>query len=429
MTSAVKRSFKRSVQLANELSRLVPGGVNSAFRSFKEVGGDTIFLSRASGSRVYDVDDNSYIDYLGAWGPAVLGHCHPEVVAACQQALAFGPVLGAPHELELQFAAALVDAIPSVEQVRFVNSGTEAVMSAVRLARGVTSRDKIIIFEGAYHGHSDAVLASERHSASAGIPKSSANNTLLVAFNDLDDLATCFERESSHIAAVLIEPVAGAMGVVPPEPGYLPGLRKLCDKYDSLLIFDEVLTGFRVALGGAQSLYNVRPDLTCFGKALGGGMPIGAYGGSKQIMDNLLPIGKVYQAGTFSGNPVTMAGGIATLKLLSNPDVFEKLESLSSRFFSGLQKAIDDIGADVQLQRCGSMFSVIFSSKPVRNYKESLCIDSERYAKFFHHLLENGVYMPPSAVDEAVISAAHTEDEIDLTVAICSDAIKSITSR
>jgi glutamate-1-semialdehyde 2,1-aminomutase len=423
-----KRSLKLSTEFSKQLAELVPGGVNSAFRSFKEVGGETIFLNRALGSKVYDIDDNCYIDYLGAWGPAVLGHCHPEVIAACQKALALGPVLGTPHQSELDFAAALVEAIPSFEQVRFVSTGTEAVMSAIRLARGVTGKDKIIMFEGSYHGHSDAVLASQSHKASAGIPVSTANNSLLVDFNNLEALESCLKTNRSQIAAVLMEPVAGAMAVVPPIPGYLEGVRQLCNDYDCLLIFDEVITGFRVALAGAQSLYNVMPDLTCFGKALGGGMPIGAYGGSKKLMSNLLPIGEVYQAGTFSGNPVTMAGGIATLKLLSNPKVFQRLEFLSETFFSGLQNVIDTMGIKVQLERVGSMFAIIFAPHPIRNYRESLSIDSRAYAEFFHYLLEHGIYMPPSSVDAAALSAAHSEEEIALTIDIFRDAFKQLTS-
>lgn len=428
MTTADKRSIKLSCQLSSQLSALVPGGVNSPFRSFKEVGGETIFLSHAKGSKVYDIDGNSYIDYLGAWGPAILGHCHPEVIAACQEALALGPVLGAPHESELQFAKALVGAIPSIEQVRFVNSGTEAVMSSIRLARGLTGKDKIVMFEGSYHGHSDAVLASQNHTASAGIPPSTASNSLLVDFNNLDALEACLKANRSQIAAVLIEPIAGSMNVVPPEPGYLQGVRQLCHDYGCLLIFDEVLTGFRVALAGAQSLYNVRPDITCFGKALAGGMPIGAYGGSKEIMQNLLPVGDVYQAGTFSGNPVTMAGGIATIKLLSNPEVFRALEFVCETFFQGLQNAIDVTGANVQLQRVGSMFGIMFAPHPIRNYRDSLSIDSRAYAKFFHYLLDNGIYMPPSAVDAASISAAHCEEEIALTIEICQKAFRHATS-
>lgn len=416
----------RSKQCAHTLAQLTPGGVNSSFRSFVEVGGHTIFFSHASGSKVFDIDGNTYIDYLGAWGPAVLGHCHPEIISACQEALCRGPVFGAPHELEIQMAQSIIKAVPSIEQIRFVNSGTEAVMSAIRLARGATGKNKIIIFAGSYHGHSDSVLASRNPPASAGITSGNAQDTLLVEYNDLAALEKCLTSFKNEIAAVLIEPVAGSMGVVRPQPGYLKGIRELCTAFDTLLIFDEVLTGFRVAYGGAQQLYDIRPDLTCFGKALGGGMPIGAYGGCKDIMKQLLPDGSVYQAGTFSGNPVTMAGGIATLKLLSDQNIFDHLENLSAHFFKGLQKEIDRLNAPVQLQRAGSMFALVFSSHPVRNYQESLAINSKQYAQFFHYLLERGIYMPPSSVDAAAVSSAHTIEEIDHTIDVCSQALTEV---
>jgi len=418
----------RSRICSQRLEELTPGGVNSSFRSFIEVGGHAIFFSHAQGSKVFDIDGNTYIDFLGAWGPAILGHAHPEVVKACQEALARGPVFGGPHELEIEFAQLLVNNIPSIEQVRFVNSGTEAVMSAIRLARGATGREKIIIFAGSYHGHSDSVLASRIPPASAGITTGSAEDTLLVEYNDLDALEQCLTNHKNQIAAVVVEPVAGSMGVVPPEPGYLKGMRELCTADNTLLIFDEVLTGFRIAFTGAQGLYNICPDLTCYGKALAGGMPVGAYGGRKDIMSQLLPYGKVYQAGTFSGNPVTMAGGIATIKLLSNPDVFNKLEKLSMRFFNGLENKIQELnrGQDfpVQLQRVGSMFVIIFAPHPVKNYQDSLAINSKQYAKFFHSLLEHGIYMTPSSVDAACLSAAHTEDEIDYTIDVCTRALE-----
>jgi len=409
-------STARSLALSEELQELVPGGVNSPFRSFREVGGHTIFLESASGSRVFDVDGNSYIDYLGAWGPAVLGHCHPAVQKACQEALARGPVFGAPCELELEFARVITAAIPSLEQVRFVNSGAEAVMSAVRLARGATGKDKIIMFEGGYHGHSEATLVSDKHVASAGIPSSNVRNALLVEFNNLDALEHCLRSHKGEIACVLSEPVAGSMGVIAPEPGYLQGMRRLCTEYGVLLIFDEILTGFRIAFGGAQEIYNVRADLTCYGKAIAGGMPVGVYGGSRELMSHLLPLGKVYQAGTFSGNPVTMAGGIATIRQLSNPAVFRKLEELSRRFFNALQRLNDETDHPVQLARVGSMFAIIFAEKPIKNYQDSLSIDAKAYARMFHSLLKDGIYLPPSSIDAACISAAHTEEEIDYTI-------------
>ncbi len=419
----------RSAKCAQRLEELTPGGVNSSFRSFIEVGGHTIFFSHAQGSKIFDIDGNTYIDYLGAWGPAILGYCHPQITKACQEAVARGPVFGAPHELEIQFAELLVENIPCIEQIRFVNSGTEAVMSAIRLARGVTDKDKIIIFHGSYHGHSDSVLASRIPPASAGITAGSAEGTLLVDYNNLDALEKCLAENKDEIAAVLIEPVAGSMGVILPEPGYLKGVRELCTTYGALLIFDEVLTGFRIAFAGAQEVYGVIPDLVCYGKALAGGMAVGAYGGPKKIMSELLPYGKVYQAGTFSGNPVTMAGGIETMKLLSNPEVFVRLEKVSKRFFDGMQKEIDKLHMPVQLQRAGSMFAILFAEKPVRNYQDSLTINSKQFAEFFHYILERGIYLPPSSIDAAFISAAHTEEEIDYSVEVCVEGFrKSILS-
>jgi glutamate-1-semialdehyde 2,1-aminomutase len=417
---------KQSAELSAEIAKYIPGGVDSPFRSFKEVGGHTIFFERAQGSRLYDVDGNEFIDYLGAWGPAILGHCVPEVVAACQETLAAGPVFGAPHRLELELARAVSDAVPSCEMVRFVNSGTEAVMSAVRLARGFTKRDLIIMFEGCYHGHSDSVLASQSHSSSDGIPAESKQNTLLVPYNDASALKDCMQANKGRVAAVLIEPVAGSMGVVPPKEGYLKEVERLCRDHNVVLIFDEVLTGCRVARGGAQSLYGINPDLTCFGKALGGGMAIGAFGGRRDIMNELEPIGKVYQAGTFSGNPLTMAGGIATLRLLANPAVYDRMEHLSSTLFEGLQALIDERQLPIQLQRVGSMFAIVFSQNPVTNFEDSLKIDAKKYALFYHELLNGGIYLPPSSVDAAAISAAHSVEDIEQTIEACSGAFLAV---
>ncbi len=423
---ARQKALPLSKQLSADLAKLVPGGVNSPFRSFEEVGGHTVFFNRAQGSKIYDIDGNSYIDYLGAWGPAILGHCHPDVISACQEALALGPVFGAPHQLELEFARALTDAVENLEQVRFVNSGTEAVMSAVRLARGATGRDKVILFEGCYHGHSDATLATRQSSSSAGIPKETSVNSLLVEYNNLDALEQCFREHQDEIACVLIEPIAGSMNVVLPKPGYLQAIRKLCDQNGALLIFDEVLCGFRVALGGAQSIYGVNADLTCYGKALAGGMPIGAYGGSKSVMSHLLPLGKVYQAGTFSGNPVTMAGGVATIRLLSRPGIFEELERINIKLFGGLGQIIAALGLPVRIQRVGAMFGLLFADHEVTNFKESLAINSEAYARFFHYLLSRGVYLPPSSVDAACVSIAHSEEEVATTLEVCQAAFKEV---
>ncbi len=424
MSQPLKKTLL-SEKYSAAIEKLVPGGVNSPFRSFEEVGGHTIFYSRAKGAYLYDVDGNKYIDFLGAWGPAILGHSPDKVVQACQQILEHGAVFGTPHPLELEFAEKLCRAVPSLEMVRLVNSGTEAVMSAVRLARGFTGRDLIVMVEGGYHGHSDSVLASTNgHRTSGGIPAAVAENTLLVTFNNLESLSECLTANSGRIAAVLIEPVPGSMGVIPPEPGYLEGVRRLCNDHKCLLIFDEVLTGFRVAFGGAQALYNITPDISCFGKGLGGGMPIGAFGGSRNIMEHLQPIGDVYQAGTFSGNPVTMAGGCAVLDLLADPNVYETLEKRSAQLFDGLQSEIDKQGYPVTLQRVGSMISILFVDKPVCNFADSKSIDSARFAKFFHHLLTNGIILPPSSVDAAAVSAAHSVDDISFSVRHFNEAFK-----
>ena len=416
--------YKRSQEQGRLIETVIPGGVDSPFRAFHEVGGEAIFFSSARGSKLTDLDGNVYIDYLGAWGPAILGHCPPAVVDRCQQILALGPVFGAPHELELQMAERVIKAVPSIEMIRFVNSGTEAVMSAVRLARGYTGKDTIIMFEGCYHGHSDATLASNGHQSSSGIPQGARAATVLARFNDIQSVQTLLEELNGEVAAVLVEPIAGSMGVIPPQEGFLTGLRRLCDQYGVVFILDEVLTGLRIARGGAQEYFGVSPDLTCFGKALGGGMPIGAYGGKKEIMARLQPLGDVYQAGTFSGNPVTMAGGIATLDLLADQRVYEILEARTARLFAGLQAAIDKHGYPVQLARVGSMFGIIFAERPVLNFQDSLKINTEAFSRFFHYLLDRGVYLPPSAVDAACLSAAHTEEEIDTTIELMAAAMK-----
>lgn len=416
------RSFEKSRQLSEEIAEVIPGGVDSPFRAFTEVGGHTIFFNKASGSRLFDVDGNEYIDYLGAWGPAILGHCHPAVVKAAQSAIAAAAVFGAPHELELAVAKAVIRLLPSIQKVRFVNSGTEAVMSVVRLARGFKKRDLIVMFEGCYHGHSDSVLASQSHSSSSGVPNSTAQNTLLVQYNDVAALETVLKANSKKIAGVLIEPVAGSMGVIAPQPGYLEAVSRLCKEHDTLLIFDEVLTGLRVAKGGAQALYGITPDLTCLGKALGGGMPIGAYGGSREIMDHLLPLGDVYQAGTFSGNPATMAASLETLRLLDDETIYRTMDARAAQLFEGLSAAAKQAGASIQLQRVGSMFGILFAPHPVTNFKQSQSIDAHQFTKFFNHLLKNGVYLPPSSVDAACLSAVHSEKDIEETIEICARA-------
>ena len=415
-----------SKSASEEIAKLIPGGVNSPFRSFHEVGGHTIFFNKAQGSILTDLDGNTYIDYLGAWGPAILGHSPASVVKACQDAVEAGAVFGAPTLLELQMAKSVIRHFPSIEQIRFVNSGTEAVMSAIRLARGYTGKNIVIMFEGAYHGHSDSVLGSTTHQSSTGLLEAAKEQTVLTPFNDLNRLEATLREHAGKTAAVIIEPVCGSMGVVLPDPGFLQGVRKLCDEYSAVLIFDEVLTGLRVAKGGAQALYGIRPDLTTFGKALGGGMPIGAYGGRRDIMDALMPIGEVYQAGTFSGNPVTMAGGIEVLRLLDDDKVYETLEARSAQLFDGIGQLVNERSLPIQLQRAGSMFSIIFNDKPVRNFEDSKNIDAERFARFFHLVLNDGIYLPPSAVDAACVSAAHSEQDIDITIERMTWALKQV---
>lgn len=415
-----------SERASREIAQLIPGGVNSPFRSFEEVGGHTIFFSRAEGAYLTDIDGNRYIDYLGAWGPAVLGHSPSNVVAACKRAIEDGAVFGTPHIYEMEMARLLVEAYPSIDMVRFVNSGTEAVMSAIRLARGYTGRDIVVMFEGCYHGHSDATLASDGHRASSGIPECTAKKTVLAEFNNLESLDKCLNKHRNRVAAVIVEPVAGSMGVIPPEPGFLEGVQKLTREHTALFVFDEVLTGLRVARGGAQRLFGITPDLTCFGKALGGGMPIGAYGGRREIMEQLQPLGQVYQAGTFSGNPVTMAGGTAILNELKNDEHYRRMEALTARLFSGIQRYIDERSLPVQLQRVGAMFAIIFADRAIKNYKDSLSINADQFSSFFHHILARGINMPPSSVDAACVSSAHTEEDIDQTVEILTDALKAV---
>jgi len=422
----------KTESLAKRIAELIPGGVNSPFRSFHEVGGQAIFLDRGKGSRVFDVDGNQFIDYVGAWGPAILGHAPQAVIDAVKGTIDKGPLFGAPHELELRLAETLVEALPSVDMVRFVNSGTEAVMSAIRLARGYTGRDKVIVFEGCYHGHSDSTLANDRIKHSSGVPDGFAGSSIQAEFNNLASVEECLEKHSGEVAAVILEPVTGSMGVIEPHPDFLPGLRSLCTKYDALLIFDEVLTGFRLAWGGAQNLYGVEPDLSTFGKTLGGGMPIGAYGGRREIMNCLMPIGKVYQAGTFSGNPLTMAGGLAILGELKNKQIYQTLENRAKRLFSGLERVLEQIEQEqgkrppIQLQRVGSMFTVLFVEAPVKNFNDARKIDEKLFAKFFHHCLEGGVYLPPTAVDAACLSSEHSEEDIDRTIEVMGAGIRSI---
>jgi glutamate-1-semialdehyde 2,1-aminomutase len=410
----------RSRKLFAQAQRLLPGGVNSPVRAFKSVGGQPVFICRGKGSRVWDVDGNDYIDLLGSWGPLLLGHAHPRVTRSARQALERGASFGAATEAEVNLAQLVTSAFPCLEMLRLVSSGTEAVMSALRLARAYTRRDLIVKCAGGYHGHSDGLLSQAGSGlatlgvpASPGVPRAFAALTLTLPYNDLGAAEKLFARRGGKIAAVILEPIAGNMGVVPPAPGYLEGVRRLTRQHGALLIFDEVITGFRVARGGAQQLYGLTPDLTTLGKVLGGGFPIGAYGGRRDIMRLVAPAGPVYQAGTLSGNPVAVAAGIAVLGELSRPGFYEKLEKKSARLERELRQAAAAGGAGVTINRVGSMFTVFFADQAVTDYASALRSDTARYAAFFRAMLGRGIYLPPSQFEAAFLSAAHTPDDID----------------
>lgn len=429
----MKNGTRKSKQLYAEALQYIPGGVNSPVRAFKSVGGDPLFIDRGDGPYVWDVDGNRYIDYVGSYGPLILGHRHPAVVKALQKCLEKGTSYGAPTEPENILARMVVEAVPSVDMVRMVNSGTEATMSALRLARGYTGRDKIVKFEGCYHGHADFLLIKAGSGAltfgvpnSPGVPESIAQNTITASYNDLDTLTKIFEQEGENIAAVIVEPIAGNMGVVPPQPGFLEGLRDLTAKYGSLLIFDEVMTGFRVSYNCAQSLYNIKPDLTCFGKIIGGGLPVGAYGGRREIMEHVSPAGPVYQAGTLSGNPLAMTAGIATLTELAKPGVYEELERKSAKLAEGLAQAAAEAGVAVSMNRVGTMMCCFFTGRPVVDYASACSSDTEKYAKFFCAMLEEGVYLAPSQFEAAFVSTAHTDEDIEFTIEAARKAFKKL---
>ncbi|MEE9324560.1 MAG: glutamate-1-semialdehyde 2,1-aminomutase [Dehalococcoidia bacterium] len=425
----------KSKKLFEQAQRYMPGGVNSPARAFRAVGGEPVFIERARGNRIYDVDGNEYIDYVCSWGPLILGHAYPPVVEALKKAVERGTTYGAPTELETQLAQMICDAVPSIEMVRFVSSGTEAAMSALRLARGYTQRDMIVKFTGGYHGHGDALLVKAGSGAttlgtpdSAGVPSSYAEKTLLAPFNDIEAIKKLFQAHPQEIAAVIVEPVAGNMGVVPPQPGFLDGLRQLTSEYGALLIFDEVITGFRVAYGGAQTLYGVTPDLTCLGKIIGGGLPVGAYGGKGQIMEMVSPLGPVYQAGTLSGNPLAMTAGLQTLKTLQRPQVYQDLEEKSSRLAQGLTNAAQKAEIPIQLHRVGSMMTSFFTDKEVVDYEGAKLSDTPRYAEYFRGMLNRGIYLAPSQFEALFVSLAHTEDDIDATVATAGEVFQELAA-
>jgi glutamate-1-semialdehyde 2,1-aminomutase len=425
----------RSEQLFNIAQKLMPGGVNSPVRAFRGVGGTPRFISSARGATITDVDGNTYIDYVGSWGPMILGHADEEVIAALQEVATRGTSFGAPTELEVSLAQEVIDAVPSIEVVRMVSSGTEATMSAIRLARGATGRSKLVKFEGCYHGHADSLLVKAGSGVatlglpdSPGVPAALAENTITVPFNNAQALEQVFE-EHRDIAAVIIEPVVGNMGCVPPQEGYLEGVRKLTKAHGALLIFDEVMTGFRIARGGAQERYGITPDITTLGKIIGGGLPVGAYGGSREIMSQIAPAGPIYQAGTLSGNPLSMTAGLVTLRRLKNRSVYEQLENATRRLTEGLSTAAQAAGITTFTNRVGSMWTSFFSSEPVIDWDSANRCDRQLYGKFFHAMLNEGVYLAPSQFEAAFVSLAHTDEIIDLTIAAAQKAFATMTSK
>jgi glutamate-1-semialdehyde 2,1-aminomutase len=409
---------------------VIPGGVNSPVRAFRGVGGEPFFVDRGAGARIWDVDGREYVDFLGSWGPLILGHAPKSVVEAITAAAARGTSYGAPTPLEVEMAEAITAAYPSVELVRLVSSGTEAAMSAIRVARGATGRPLLLKFDGCYHGHADSLLVKAGSGGatfsipdSAGVPAPLAGLTLTAPFNDLEAVRAVFRERGTEIAAVIVEPVAGNMGVVPPAPGFLAGLRAITREHGALLIFDEVITGFRVTYGGAQELYGVRPDLTCLGKIIGGGMPVGAYGGSRAVMSHVAPLGSVYQAGTLSGNPLAVAAGLATLRVLADRSAYATLEARGAQLELGLRHAAQAAGVPLTVNRVGSMLTAFFCDGPVTDYASAKRSDTKRYARYFHAMRERGVFLAPSQFEAAFVSLAHTEADVELAARAAAEAL------
>jgi glutamate-1-semialdehyde 2,1-aminomutase len=425
--------MSKSAELFKRAVKSIPGGVNSPVRAFRAVGGNPVFVSRASGSKIYDVDGREYIDYVGSWGPMIAGHANPRILSALREAMGDGTSFGAPTELEVVMAEMVVKAVPSVEMVRMVSSGTEAVMSALRLARGFTGRDKIIKFDGCYHGHGDSMLVQAGSGVetlglpdSPGVPAALASLTRSLPYNDIIALENAFKEEGDKIACVIVEPVIGNMGCIPPQPGFLKGLRAICDKYGALLIFDEVITGFRLALGGAQEYYKVMPDITTLGKIIGGGLPVGAYGGRRDIMEKIAPSGPIYQAGTLSGNPLAMSAGIENLKILSEPGVYEKLDETAGLLCDGMKGIAEEAGVTTVFNRVGSLFTMFFTGTQVTDYKTAKTCDTARFAKFFIGLLERGVYLAPSQFEAGFMSLAHTKEDVWKTLEAARETFKTL---
>lgn len=426
--------MNRSQELFQTANHYIPGGVNSPVRAFARVGGQPVFFKKGEGAYLTDEDDNRYIDYIGSWGPMIVGHTHPEVVKRVQAAIEQGLSFGAPTQIETEVAKKITEMLPGMDLVRMVNSGTEATMSAIRVARGFTGRNDIVKFEGCYHGHSDSLLVKAGSGAltlgepdSLGVPASFAQHTLTLTYNNLEEVEALFSQKGQDIAAVIVEPVAGNMGCIPPVDGFLQKLREVCDRHGSVLIFDEVMTGFRVARGGAQAVYDVQPDMTTLGKIIGGGMPVGAFGGRRDIMSTVAPLGGVYQAGTLSGNPVAMHAGLATLELISEPGFYEALELTSSRLVSGLQSLADQHEIPFSTNRVGSMFGFFFTgAQPVRYFSQVMNADSERFNQFFHAMLAQGINLAPSPFESGFVSAAHGEVEIDKTLDAADQAFGNL---
>ena len=423
--------FNKSRKLFEEAKKYIPGGVNSPVRAFGEIGMDPPFMLSGKGGRIYDEDGNEYIDYVCSWGPLILGHAHEEVKSALKNQINLGTSFGAPTALELEMAKLISGIVPSVEMIRMVNSGTEATMSALRLARGYTGKEKIVKFAGNYHGHEDSLLVHAGSGAlthgipgSAGVPASVVKNTLVADYNNIENLEKIFHEAGNEIAAVIIEPVSGNMGVVAANREFMNAVREITKKYNSLLIFDEVMTGFRLALGGAQSLYKIIPDLTCFGKIIGGGLPVGAYGGRREIMQKISPLGPVYQAGTLSGNPLTMRAGLTTLEILkNNPQIYQKLEERGKKLQEGFEANIKESGVDAIVNRAGSMLTIFFSKEPVYDYLSAKKCDISNYANYFKSMLQQGIYLPPSQFEAFFISYAHTDADIEQTIKANKEAL------
>ncbi|MBI5747559.1 MAG: glutamate-1-semialdehyde 2,1-aminomutase [Nitrospinae bacterium] len=426
-------SNKKSKELFKKAKLLIPGGVNSPVRAFKSVGGEPLFIKKALGSKIYDVDGNEYIDYVGSWGPMIVGHSNPKVVSALKKAIVNGTSYGAPTELEVQLSEMVIKAFPSIEMVRMVNSGTEATMSAIRLARAYTNRNKVIKFEGCYHGHVDSLLVKAGSGAatlglpdSPGVPPDFAKNTITIPFNDIERVKDVLKKEGEKIACIILEPVIGNIGVVPPKNGFLQGLREITKKYGIVLIFDEVMTGFRVAYGGTQELYNIKADLTCLGKIIGGGLPVGAYGGKREIMEMVAPAGPVYQAGTLSGNPLAMTAGIETLKILSMTGVYKKLNKISEKLCKGMKDGARESGIAVYSARVGSMFSMFFTDIEVIDYATAKTSDTNRFSKYFSLMLKGGIYLAPSQFEAGFVSLSHSDRDIEKTIEVSRKTLKKI---